>query len=497
MAHPPLPPTPTVPAAAVELLPRLKPQPGRSLLLDSLSAVGLLAYLAACAGFQQKFARLHAWLGGVPFFVGEATILALVLVELGLLLGAKRLPFAFRLPEWLLIAYGLIGAVHAVAGLSHGYGIAVFRDFALVYYAVFYFLARAHLARCHEPAGLIWALSLGATAGSAWQVARFLSSPALVDGHGATGTLALTAWLAVVGLVHLRGAAKGPFRRSLWLAALAIDCFAIYLSAYRTMLGVIVASLLILSMGAASWRSSACRGALWRLASVVALATLVVFAHAQTMPELSARFTDRGPVSLTDGLGGITSRWSFRLLQVVRAPPPGQSREGADSDSAERRTTYRDSGGFTPSFRFRSTAWRKALDRIEATPWLGIGFGPAADLFPDEMCDFIASPLSNCGNAHNTYLTLAMRMGVPAFLLFLAINVVILVPFIARQRQPALHPRDATLGSFAGVAYVSCLAFAWLSLFFESPYLSVIYWVVLGSMASLADRHGRDRARSL
>ena len=461
-----------------------------------MSSVLLLSYLAACAGFGQSFARLHVSLGAIPLFTGEAAILALVVLEFGMILGARRLPFTPRLPDRLLLAYLLVGSAFAVAGLTKGFGIAVFRDFALVYYGVIYFLARAHLARGHEAVGPVWAVSLGATVGAAWQSARFLSQPALVDGHGAPGTLALTAWLAVVGLVHLRDAARGPLRRALWFAALAVDCFAIYLSAYRTMLGVVVASLVFLSLGTVFWRASARRGVPWTLASVVTFVILVVLAHARAMPELSPRFTDRGPVSLTDGLGGITSRWSFRLLRfdAEAFPDPGAPDGGASA--AKLRPAGRYSGGLLPSYKFRAEAWKNAIAKIKAAPWLGVGFGPPAALFPDSQCDLVTSPLSNCGNAHNTYLTLAMRMGVPVLLFFLAINAAILVPFVARLRQPGLDPRDATLASFAGVAYVSCLTFAWLSLFFESPYLSVIYWVVLGSMVSLADGHGGERTRS-
>lgn len=68
--------------------------------------------------------------------------------------------------------------------------------------------------------------------------------------------------------------------------------------------------------------------------------------------------------------------------------------------------------GVENSFSFRLDAWRYSLERIASSPLVGIGYGPESGL-QTAGCGFPASPTSNCGNAHNTYLTPVMRMGGP------------------------------------------------------------------------------------
>lgn len=453
--------------------------------LDGVAALVLLVHLAACAGFNQPYSRLAVTLGRVPLFTGEAVIATLLLLEAAQLVATRRLPFAPRLPDWLLVGYGAIGALFAGVGLAHGYGLAVFRDFALVYYAVFYFLARAHLARGNDAATLLGALALGATAGASWQAVAFLRAPTLSDGHGAPGSLALAAWLAVIVLVTLRERFAGGCRRALWLAALAVDAFVIYLSAHRTMAGVIVASLAAFALAAHVRRVPGRRRLLLGLAAPVAGAGLLVATHALLMPALSPGFTDRGAVTLADGLGGITSRWTFRTVPIDAREWGARAAPGTPGEESRDPGAPRLSGGFVPSYAFRAYAWRNAMARIASSPWVGIGFGPPAALFPDSFCGLVSSPLSNCGNAHNTYLTLAMRMGIPVLMFFLAINAAVVLTFVSRLRQPGPAATPAALAAALAAAYAACLAYAWLNLFLESPYLSVIYWVVLACMAEV------------
>ena len=287
--------------------------------------------------------------------------------------------------------------------------------------------------------------------------------------------------------MHLRGAARRPAARALWFAAVAVDAFAIYLSAYRTMLGVVAAGFVFIALGRVFVTALPSRHLLAKLAAVVLMVGGAVAAGRQLAPGPSQPLAIDGPVTLGDGIFAISSRWSFRvlpgaseLIPISSAPEHGQDRAPAAPPPL--------SGGFLPSYAFRAHAWENAIAKIEASPYVGIGFGPPAALFPDRPCVLATSPVSNCGNAHNTYLTLAMRMGVPALLLFLAINVVIVSRLIARLRRGETDADRLVLASFASVAYPSCLAFASLSLFFESPYLSVVFWVLLGCMASLGAR---------
>jgi hypothetical protein len=457
----------------------------------------LLADLAVVAGFQRAFARLHVTVGGVPLFTGEAAIAVLGLIQLALLIRNRRSPFAWRLPDWLLLGYMVVGTAFAVQGLARGFGLAALRDYAVVYYAVFYFFARAWLAGAGpegEPVqprfrvrtlGLLWAIVIGATLGAAWRTVTFLTNPTLSDGHGAAGTLALTAWLAIVGLVLVGRMVKGPALRGLWAAAIAVDAFAVYLSATRTMLGVIVTGVVLLAAGRALWPSFASLRSIVTLIAIPTIAAGAILLHVRAAHAPSDRLALNGPVSLVDGLSAISSRWAFH---AVRAK--GSLRLNAEEEAAKtskRRYFSATSGGFLPSYTFRDDAWNKALARIARSPLLGIGFGPDAAVSPDAMCDEPISPLSNCGNAHNTYLTLAMRMGIPMLVFFLLINAAIAIAFAARARRGALAAEQTALMGFVAVAWASCLAYALLNLFLESPYLSAIYWVVLAGLTSLTD----------
>ena len=427
----------------------------------------LWGFLFAISAFHRDFAHLSVSVAGIPLFPGELTLGGLLVLEGARMLRTRQIPVRVGASSGLWALYLCVGLVFALVGLARGFGLAALRDFALVYYVVLFFLVQSILQAQEERARLFASVAIGSVFGSTWTVISFLMTPRLSFEHGAGGFQALIAWL---GLAYLAANLAGPQgRRGAWRWAAMMPLVAvIYLSGFRTMVVVAAASLAV----AAAWALLARGPARAATRSLLVAGGGVCLAFAMTVA--AARLTlgapapgspDNGEVSLSQGLRVVTDRWARAFI----------------------------GGGEEASLSFRLSAWTKAVARIRAQPWTGIGFGPAPALYPDILCDRPTSLLSNCGNAHNTYLTLAMRMGLPAFALWAVASLWVTGGYF--RATLARRAEEATVGAaaFLSVVLVSLLAYGFLNLFFESPYLSPYYWVTLGVMAESTRRlRGRD-----
>ena len=478
-----------------------------------------LAYVAAVSGFGREFAHLHVTVAGLPVFSGEITIALLAL------LGAAHLrTVRARAPRLdpavvAVAAFLVLGCIYAAVGVGRGFGVAALRDFAIVYYAAFFVLTLAFFRTGGAPTSVVLALSIGAAAGAAWTVGLFVAAPALSWGHGATGHQALVAWVAVLGSALVRlppGLGSARAGRAL---VMALGGAVIFLSAYRTMLLVMLG--VALAGGALlPWRNrSALRGAVRTALSGVALWGVVVLGVATLTRPVGEPPRHHGAMSLAQALERVSERWADLGFAGARLagrwtsePRPlsspstasrparaagdasgaiagGRAGGGAAARGDAGEVRLRQAPEVSPlaterSIAFRVTAWRHAAERIAASPLLGIGFGPSPNLYPDRHCELMTSPTSNCGNAHNTFLTLAMRMGIPVLAVFLALNA-----FEIRRALRALPGRPAPGEELLALALAVLLSFgiyASLSLFLESPYLSSLYWIILALMHEVA-----------
>ena len=427
-----------------------------------------LAYLACTTAFGREFAHLHLTVGGAPLFVGELTLLALTLLAVAVHGPRRVLPRKLDFASAGLLVVLAFGAFLAVKGLAAGFGLAALRDFAMVYYAWFFFLTRAYLRQGGTPRRILGALLAGALAGSFVTAARFIVSPALVWGHGTAGHNALDAWVAIIILLAATSAAHALAAKMATVAAVSVCIFVMYISGYRTLLAVVAVSLGAITLLATRRGAALSRrfvGALWVSAAVLGA---VVVIPRLAIPQTN-RFVDRnGPVPIGDALASVAYRWTSDVYGLWL----GHSSRGPLVDE-------------TGSLSFRSNAWRHAAQRILGSPWTGIGFGPPAVLFPASDCDTAPSPTSNCGAAHNTYLMLAMRMGIPAALLVCAILGWLLARSAAALTDSAHLPRADQVLTSAALAFLSFLVFGATSLLFESPYLASVAWVLAGVTAHL------------
>jgi O-antigen ligase len=423
----------------------------------------LWGFLFAISAFNRAFAHLSVSVAGIPLFPGELTLGGLLVLEGVRLLRTRQMPFRVGAASALWALYLCVGLVFAFVGLARGFGLAALRDFALVYYVLLFFLVQSILQAHAEPARLFASVLIGSVFGSAFTVISLLVTPRLSFGHAASGALGLSAWVGLAYVAANPGGLSGRPRAWRWAVVLPLAAV-IYLSGFRTMVVVIAASLAVAGVWALLARGPARTAA--RSLLVVGGVLCLVFAGIVAAARLTfgapePGSPDNGEVSLTQGLRVVTDRW-------VRAFTGG--------------------GGGEASVSFRLSVWTNAVARIRSHPWTGIGFGPAPSLHPDSYCDRPTSSTSNCGNAHNTYLTLAMRMGLPAFALWAVASLWVAGGYFRATLARRADEAAVRTAAFLSVALASLLAYAFFQLFFESPYLSPFYWVTLGVMAELTRR---------
>ena len=434
--------------------------------------VTFLGYLAGITAFSRAFSHLHVTVYGVPLFVGELTLLTLTLLAAAIHLSGRQLFPKLGFVGWALLAILAAGSVFAVRGLMAGWGLSALRHSALVYYCWLFFLTLSYLERVGTSRRILGALLFGAIAGSLLASVSFFASPALVFGHGAAGHTGLFAWMAIFTLLASESLGVRLLPKPLAVVAILVCTCAIFFTGYRTLLLVVAASVAAVTLGGTGLKSPPAR----RLKASL-LAWTALLAASILVPRAMLRSPDRfipdyAPVPLGDALAAVDFRWTSAQY--------GWSLSAILASGME---TDQDLVDPTRSISFRSKAWHEALIRIETSPWIGVGFGPEVLLHPASDCDTLPSPTSNCGSAHNTYLTLAMRVGLPLTLLLLGVLGALLVRSARAGRRTARDSADAFTTVTAATALLSFLVFGLTSLLFESPYLSSIVWVLAGIVA--------------
>jgi O-antigen ligase len=122
---------------------------------------------------------------------------------------------------------------------------------------------------------------------------------------------------------------------------------------------------------------------------------------------------------------------------------------------------------------WRLTTWKNALRLVAHHPLDGVGFGtPVMVYAAEEPPDKMESPY-NYGLPHNTFITMALRMGIPG----LAILLLILATWAdglwrIRNRSP-LAPVLLAL-----VVFACC--YGNFALLFERPFMAMPFWTLIG-----------------
>lgn len=411
---------------------------------DALVAGPLLfGYLVGNRGFAQ----LHV--PGVPLLPGEAVLALGVTLCLWRLAVDKRLPVRVDAMSFFLVAWIALAASRLVQDVRT-FGFVAIRDFALVYYAVFFFLAQVWAADAKARRWLEGCLSVGftlavpvAAAFLFWQDALLKLSVGgmpliFVKGDVASGFMAAGAfWFAAHYARH---------GRKLSLALMTVSIAGVLLSNSRAgVVAFLAGACVAFVLGATRLRR-----ALLVLAAVVVVG-LAVEAALPHAPGRSSR--------------------AYRLYESLRT---------ATDFTGTYTPRTEDLGDKPDNNQFRRVWWEAVVEETAAEgPWFGLGFGrDIADEFlrryyADNSEDF------NVRSPHSFVLTVYARMGAVGFAVFLAFLVATAVrTWRAARAGPATGAVAEWLSPWM-IFLTACFGVV-----LEGPMGAIVFWTLLGLASS-------------
>ncbi len=420
----------------------------------AIFAVLIYGYILGNRGFAQLSPARS-----VPLFPAELALAAggaLLLVRATV---EKSPPFFQDRLNFALIVW--IGLACARIGFDvHRFGLEAIRDFAMVYYAGFFFLAQYFFAKEPQPARWLHRSLLVSTA-------LLLPMYILFDRFPDFFTSRLT--FRDVPLIFYKGDLVGT---NLTIGALA---WFIYYEQNRRRLWALVLSLaLAAAMLTTNNRASA-------LALIVGAAWLAIGGRWRLLRTLAV-----GGV-----LGGaVVFFWSaFQGRPLSQTPLQSLYEEASSLIDPTGQRSYAGPGSFAKgdNNRFRVVWWETVIkDTWEQNPYVGVGFGyDLAEEFlkvyyPDSSDDFRAR------SPHSILVTAFARMGAVGLLSFLIFLVTLVFPTRWAMRAdlvdavPWLTAWAILTSSFFGVVL-------------EGPMGAVLFWTALG--IGCAAQRARENSR--
>jgi O-antigen ligase len=382
---------------------------------------GLFLWFAFCtAAYTRDFSYVR-W-PGAPLFVTDVVLLILLL-SIYVLRRSRNLRSPMPVNVLLLLFLGA-GVLAAARGLwGHQEAILVFRDLALVVYALFllvaYHLLRSWLSIKRAAVWLLLGAALGALNGLAWFIAvpaqrRFIN-------YGIYILIALVGVLLAMVSRQIRP-------RLGWIFA-GVLCLGLMLANARSLF---VSLPILLFLGMLGRRSFCKRIHLGHLAGALvgaaALVTLASFLFLHT--EAGRDFAERATEELASGVmhSGDDANWQFRVI-----------------------------------------AWKVAWRRFTEYPLAGEGFG----------VPFTFEIWGNDPRPHNTFLTVLYKMGLTGSLPLLALLVYLFWIDVRAVRHNLENRRVAFL-LIVVLAQVAFCFYGVANLLLESPFIASLFWVVVG-----------------
>jgi O-Antigen ligase len=406
-----------------------------------IMAVLLAGYLVGSRGFAQ-----FLLLSNFPLLPAEAGLL--VCVPVLVLRMAFKQTAALRRDGLNLAILGwiLLGAARLPLDLRE-YGWVALRDFAMVYYASFFFIAQA-LCR-HEASRRLLQSAL---------VLAFVLLPVVNIAFSVAPQFFLT-------MLTWRGVPLVFQKDDLAAAFLASGVF--YLWAWREAGGhrawlIPAAASLLLSATVSSPRAAMVGitmvTAMWLLARRVKLLAfqlgVIAVVLLVTLPFLSFLNKDLKETPVYSAYEHAISIFDYNGTGTY---------------------LHTDSGDPSDNNRFRRVWWRSVADEtMERSPFFGLGFG--ADLAARFLTnyDLVGAEEFTARSPHSVIMTVFGRMGTLGLLLFLTI-----AAMLARSTTLAFRRRD-----FAAMGLWSVVWVLWFSACFgvvlEGPMGAVVFWTVLG-----------------
>lgn len=445
-------PTAVVTMVVAAILIRLTGLQGDTIFLGFV----LVGYLVGNRGFAQLMPA-----PGIPLLPAEVALLIGCCWRIVQCAFERRLPFRHNALNWAVLAWLVAGTARVMFDVQH-YRMLALRDYAQVYYAVFFFLAQ-HMGR--HPASyryLIACLQVGTLVLVPMYVLfqifpQFFMNQLTVAGTPLIyykGDIVVT--FLAVGALLVFHKATGRQRYGAWLLA-AIMLLLVFAGGNRaSLLGTVIASGLLLLAG--RWRWPAFQGtlALGALLGLIGLATILN--HAWSGQKLHSLFDQALSVADVTGSQRYESTESFNK---------------GDNN------------------RFRLVWWRNVAEKTwNSNPVFGLGFG--ADLargfvqeyYPDSDEEFTTR------SPHNVFLTVFARMGVIGLAVWLAF-----VGILSRDTWRALRRSSDPVAWSLWCGACTILCCATFGVVLEGPMGAVVFWTILG-LASAAKFQEQDKATS-
>ncbi len=401
----------------------------------------LIGYFVGNRGFAQLMPA-----PGIPLLPAEGALLIACSWQAIQCAFERTLPFQRDALNWAVLAWLLAGTVRVGFDVPR-YGLLALRDYAQVYYAVFFFLAQ-HMAR-NPAAGryLVGCLRVASLVLLPVYVLyllfpQFFLNQLTVSGVPLVfykGDIVVT--FLAIGAVLLFHQATGHQRYWAWPFITAMLLLVLAGGNRASLLGLLIVSGLLLL--ARRWRWPLFLGALagGALLGLVGLAT--IFDHTWSQQKLS---------SLSDQATSIVDVTGSRRYESTDSYNKGDNN------------------------RFRLVWWRNVAEETWNTnPLLGLGFG--ADLargfvqeyYPETDEEFTTR------SPHNVFLTVFARMGAVGLVIWL-VFVGLLLRNTWRSLRFNADPVNWSLWCGAGVVLVS----AAFGVVLEGPMGAVVFWTMLG-----------------
>jgi O-antigen ligase len=348
-------------------------------------------------------------IGTGPWFITDSVLISLV--ALALILQPQHF-FAWGRVEGALVAFFGLAVLHTLAALDHGF--FALKDATLAGYALFALLVPTFI---RSWVGVRRILLCAAIATGVRAVVAVLGPS--IGGNSAfflgAGAVALVAGLAL---------------KIRWTGVFLFCCY-------------------IVGVALSGRRAPA-------LALVVAVIVLAVSlprpARHRTMQALMAIAVCGFLLFQAAGLVGVLSDRLDAGLERYRS---GTVRYQED-----------------PTAQWRLATWRNAVDLLVRSPIRGVGFGEPINVYADVRPRENPNPY-NDGLPHNTYLTVALRMGIPG----VSCLAIVLVTWFRRMWR--LRFRSPLAPVILTTTVYGCV-YGFFGLFLERPFMAMFFWCVVG-----------------
>jgi len=400
----------------------------------------------------------YSRLEGIPIFVTEIFLVLMVGAIAIRRWREKDLAFEgtpFDLWFGLWVVAGLVELTRGIRSFHNP--MLALRDFGLIYYSIFFYVARE----------VVWC----------WGVIRQVSVAFVA---GTTLRILIANWYYVFSLNFLPGVGVN------WPAS------GQYMSGIN---GAFMA--LAVLVGIALWRSVS-ETRRWSLFAYLSAATFTLTLTQQRSLFISLllgaaclhmgvwAFRTLKPLALHRLFAGaILAGVLVWLIRVAAGPtPPYPFLSPVRLLLSKTATTVETTGAstleFTGTARFREDVWREAWRRFSSNPILGEGFGKAFVFFDTGQRKWWTKD----ARPHNTYLTILYKMGLFGLSIFLGLHVTFYAGVYRSLRKDLPVLGRSHLLAFA-VALFSLQVYGLFNLLIESPFLALVYWSLMGVIHSV------------